>query len=73
MSLCKAVLQLIHWLLDLMHKCLQKLKENKMNGELINVMEKSSDIMKVLFTEKTKALLYVARLETRGEFGTSIA
>lgn len=68
LALCKAVLQLLQWLLNLIYKFLQELKVTKLNIDLLNAVEKSAEIIKTILDDKAcRALLFVARLESAGD------
>ena len=68
LQLATALLLLFKWLYSLVHKCVQKLHEDKQSSEHGMLAEKCCDIIDVLISTKpSRALLYIARLEDQGK------
>ena len=68
LALSKSLLSLQKWVLELMVKCLHRLIEDKQAVEYVTLVEKSCDITTTLHaTTATRALLYVAHLDNKGQ------
>ena len=67
LSLCKTMQNLLHWLLKVMLKCLQKFQDGGQQ-EYVNVLDAAATaVLKVTDSGTIRGILYIARNEEMGK------
>ncbi|XP_050418518.1 mediator of RNA polymerase II transcription subunit 24 isoform X3 [Patella vulgata] len=68
-QMCKSLLMLVHWLLNNILKCLQKIQDGKSTPEYVSITDRaSSAVLKTLEKQTVCTLLQIARAEVTDNY-----